>query len=96
MSEEKSGWKDLFFAGIVEPGTSAKFKTGNWRALKPIIDYSKCIKCDLCWVYCPEPAIKRKDDDSVEIDYDFCKGCGICANECPVKAIKMVPEYSEE
>ncbi|MFZ8855432.1 MAG: 4Fe-4S binding protein, partial [Thermofilaceae archaeon] len=39
-----------------------------------------------------EPAIKRREDDSVEIDYDHCKGCGICANECPVKAIAMVEE----
>jgi len=46
----------------------------------------------MCWVHCPEPAIKRLEDDKVEIDYDYCKGCGICAEVCPVKAITMVME----
>ena len=90
------GWKEIPIGGyILEPGSSEKYKTGDWRAFKPILDENKCIKCLLCWIYCPEPAILRLEDDSVKIDYDYCKGCGICANVCPVKAITMVEEKGE-
>lgn len=77
---------------ISYPAEGAVGKTGYWRTFKPIIDKEKCTRCLTCWIYCPEGAIKRKENDEVEIDYDYCKGCGICANECPVKAIRMVEE----
>ena len=67
-------------------------KTGFWRTFRPEVDGSKCTQCTLCWIYCPDGAITREEDDSPKIDYDYCKGCGICANECPVKAITMVRE----
>lgn len=70
---------------------STELKTGSWRSYRPVIDLGKCVKCLICWVYCPELSI-RWDGISVSVDYDFCKGCGICAHECPVKAIVMVPE----
>jgi len=74
------------------PKKGAMGKTGTWRIFIPILDKQKCVKCLRCWVFCPEGAIIRKDDDSVEIDYDYCKGCGICARECKVKAITMKRE----
>ena len=74
-------------AVILEPGSSVKHKTGSWRTKRPVHDESKCNRCGLCWVYCPESAV-NPDDFSVDLNY--CKGCGICANECPVKAIEMV------
>jgi len=77
---------------IPEPATSLEYKTGNWRALRPILHEDKCVQCLLCWVHCPEPAIIRSEDNKVSINYDYCKGCGICANVCPVKAIEMVRE----
>lgn len=99
MSDKLKGWHDLTIGGIIlEAGSSTKYKTGDWRALKPIVDLEKCIGCLICWIHCPEPAIRRIDVSGklkVEIDYDYCKGCGICAKVCPVrpeKAIKMVPE----
>lgn len=67
-------------------------KTGSWRIFRPEINYSKCTRCTLCWVYCPDAAITRQEDDSPKIDYDYCKGCGICANECPTRAITMQRE----
>ncbi len=70
---------------------STEVKTGSWRVIRPVINQSKCVKCLICWVYCPEPSI-RWDGSSVSIDYDYCKGCGICYRECPAKAIEMVPE----
>lgn len=49
-----------------------------------------CFHCDNCYAYCPENAIIKHEDGTLEINYDYCKGCGICATECPCGAIKMV------
>jgi pyruvate ferredoxin oxidoreductase delta subunit len=88
----KPGWKTIPIGGILlEPGSAMKYKTGDWRAFKPNVDQGKCINCLLCWIYCPDAAIVRKEK-FVEVNYDYCKGCGICANECPVKAITMTEE----
>lgn len=73
------------------PGSSMAYKTGSWRTLKPVVDIGKCIKCYLCYGYCPDSAISKTDSGPV-INYDYCKGCGICANECPTNAIEMVAE----
>ncbi|MBN1352555.1 4Fe-4S binding protein [candidate division KSB1 bacterium] len=92
----EKNWKEIPIGGtIVEPGTSTEYKTGSWRAYKPIWNEDKCTNCFLCFTFCPEPAILVKDGKITGIDYDFCKGCGICAKVCPdkVQAIEMVPEF---
>jgi len=75
---------------ISYPKIGASGKTGDWRTFKPVRDEKKCIRCMLCYVYCPEAVI----DKEINIDYDYCKGCGICANECPTGAIRMMEEAS--
>jgi len=91
-SSEKSGWKSLPIAAtLTEPGSSLKYKTGDWRAFKPVVDKEKCVNCLICWIYCPDSAIIRQEK-WIEINYDYCKGCGICAHECPKEAIKMEEE----
>jgi len=94
IREKKPGWKSIPIAcTILEAGSSAKYKTGEWRvASRPVINQEKCTGCLICWIYCPEPAILRVEK-GVEIDYDYCKGCGVCASECPVKAISMEEEH---
>ena len=79
-------------AVIHEPGSTKKYKTGDWRIYKPSIDNSKCIKCGKCWMNCPDAAIRKTKDGFFEIDYDYCKGCLICEKECPVKCISHVLE----
>jgi pyruvate ferredoxin oxidoreductase delta subunit len=87
------GWKEIPMGGLViEPGSSVKFDVRAWRTFKPLIDQSKCTKCGMCWIYCPEGAIKIKEDGSYEIDLSFCKGCGICERACAPIAIRMVKE----
>jgi len=76
---------------VISIGSQTFNKTGAWRNIKPIIDLEKCIKCGICWKFCPEPSIDIVDEWPV-IDYDYCKGCGICAEECPTKCIVMVEE----
>ena len=69
--------------------------TGSWRNYRPIIDQIKCVKCGLCFTYCPVNSISKIDNNYV-VSFDYCKGCGICANECPRKAIEMAPEGGKE
>jgi len=68
-----------------------EYKTGDWRTFRPVVDPGKCTHCLICWIFCPDGAIRR-GEKVVEINFDFCKGCGICAAECPVKAITMEEE----
>ena len=93
MSKEaKPGWRTIPLGGILlEPGSALEYKTGDWRAFKPIVDQGKCINCLLCWIYCPDAAIIRLEK-VVDVSYDYCKGCGICANECKPKAVEMEEE----
>ena len=76
---------------LSQPKVGAGGKKGEWKVFKPLIDEKRCIKCQTCWMFCPETAIEIKTRKQVpKINYDWCTGCGICANECPVDAIKMV------
>jgi phenylglyoxylate dehydrogenase delta subunit len=64
---------------------------GDWRTLRPVVDRDKCVKCAVCWVYCPAQCIIEKPR-WFDIDLAACKGCGVCAAECPHRAIAMVEE----
>src|SRR5690349_24129522 len=47
------------FAGptIRHRGSAALRPTGNWRSERPVIDLTKCKRCFLCYLYCPEAAM---------------------------------------
>jgi len=88
---------------------TTNIKTSSWRTSKPVIDYSKCTRCMICWKYCPDVAIDIDENPNYAapgerflkmeapfIDYDHCKGCGICAKECPFDAIEMVREGEDK
>jgi NADPH-dependent glutamate synthase beta subunit-like oxidoreductase/ferredoxin len=47
-----------------------------------------CDQCDVCWTFCPEPAVAGALRDYA-VDYQHCKGCGICAVECPRGALTL-------
>ena len=84
---------DHLILPISKPKIGAAGKTGAWRIFRPVIDYAKCIKCYLCYVHCPDAAIRVEAfNKPPEIDYDYCKGCGICKSVCPKGAIEMVEE----
>jgi pyruvate ferredoxin oxidoreductase delta subunit len=86
-------WRDMEVGNVItEAGNAALRRTGDWRSQRPIIDKEKCDKCGLCWLYCPDVAIKLLEDGNYQIDLFYCKGCGICAKACPKKAITMFEE----
>lgn len=92
------GWKEIPIGGVIdEPGKSREYHTGTWRVSRPVVDLNKCTNCMLCWLYCPDMAIKITTNEKnrpqmVGFVYDYCKGCGLCANVCPVNAIDMKKE----
>jgi len=95
-AENEITWKDLEIGSIVtEPGSAKQYKTGEWKSQKPVLDRSKCNKCGLCYIFCPEGCIAEYPDGYFVTDLSYCKGCGICDVECPRKAITMVPEEEE-
>ncbi len=67
---------------------------GDWRAERPVVDRNKCVKCAVCWTYCPVQCIVEKPA-WFDIDLAACKGCGICAFECPQRAIAMIEEVGK-
>ena len=91
--ENELTWTDLEIGSIVtEPGNASQYQTGDWRSQKPIIDKSKCNKCTLCYIFCPEGCIERDAEGYFEANLFYCKGCGICARECWTRAITMIEE----
>lgn len=65
--------------------------TGDWRALRPVVDRDRCVKCATCWLYCPVQCMVERAT-WFEANLATCKGCGICAEECPHRAIAMIEE----
>ena len=72
-------------------GSMLHNRTGAWRNIRPEINLENCIRCGICWKFCPDVAIYIENEYPV-VDYTYCKGCGLCAEECPVKCITMVEE----
>ncbi len=90
---EKPKWMDLE-AGftISTPGSAKLYKTGDWRSLRPVVDKEKCIKCGVCYIFCPDMAVLKQEDGTFEADLYYCKGCGICSQECFTGCITMLAE----
>lgn len=92
-TEVMPSWRELLPGGVVaEAGSAKRYRTGDWRSEHPVWNHEKCIKCGICYLFCPEGCIREKEDGYFEADLYYCKGCGICARECWTEAIKMVEE----
>jgi len=91
--EGEMTWKDLEIGSIVtEPGSARQYKTGDWRSQRPTYDFTRCIKCAVCQLFCPEGCVQQNAEGYFEADLFYCKGCGICVRECPTWVITMVEE----
>ena len=90
---ELKPWQELATGGAVRPDPAERPRTGGWRTgLRPEVELAKCVDCLLCWVYCPDSAIKVIDGVFAGFDLDLCKGCEICATVCPAETIAMVAD----
>lgn len=71
---------------------SGKYIACEWREEKPVWDNTKCFKCGMCYLACPDAAIRAVEEGFFEADLEICKGCGICARQCWNGTITMVAE----
>ena len=86
-------WEELAVGGTTRPDPELRPRTGGWRTgVKPQVELDGCVNCLLCWIYCPDSAIKVIDGVFAGFDLDVCKGCEICATVCPTGAIEMVAD----
>ena len=84
---EPKGWRDIPIGGmILEAGNAVQYRTGDWRAFRPIWGEAGCSHCFQCWLFCPDSSIlvDPETDRVTGFDLEHCKGCGICAAVCPV------------
>ena len=96
MSEQPL-WQRIQPGGVgVNPGSTERVQTGDWRTEVPVIDFERCTHCMICWVDCPDASFEVVDTKLIAVDLDHCKGCGICAQVCPVKCIEMVPDSAAD
>ena len=74
-------WQDITLAAdVFEGGTAAAIETGDWRTIKPVIDWDKCKQCLLCFlrgmchlaVYpCKAHTCKSIDIVTYQIEFHF-------------------------
>ena len=58
----------------------------------PEWEKDRCIRCGICYVYCPTGSVVRLEDGFFEADKKTCSSCGICHRECWLGVISMVEE----
>ena len=92
-SEDELTWRDLEVGCVIsDAGNACQYKTGDWRSMRPTVDKSRCIRCGVCYLFCPDMAIHKTAEGYFEADLYYCKGCGICAQECFTRCIDMAAE----
>ena len=90
------GSPEIVAPTIKHSGSAALRTTGNWRTERPLIDLTKCKRCFLCYLYCPEAAMRLDGNNFPYVDFAHCKGCMICYQECPTEAISRGSELCRE
>jgi pyruvate ferredoxin oxidoreductase delta subunit len=79
--------------GGFRPARNDLFKKYSTRTLRPVINFSTCTKCTLCWLNCPDASFDVTPEGTYDANLEACCGCGVCEEVCPVKdCIQMVNE----
>jgi len=55
----------------------------------PVWNKDLCKGCEVCIEVCPFSAIRKNENDDIEINRALCKGCGTCGATCTKKAISI-------
>ncbi len=76
---------------LVAKGEAKPYTPGSGGPI-PDWDKERCVRCGVCYVYCPTGAIARLEDGYFEAEKDICSSCGICHRECWFGVISMVEE----
>ncbi|MEM3341737.1 MAG: 4Fe-4S binding protein, partial [Thermoplasmata archaeon] len=66
MADKYMGYEDLPPMPVCTFSAKEVSKTGAWRAQRPKFIKEKCIKCYICWKFCPEPSISIAKDGYIE------------------------------
>jgi pyruvate ferredoxin oxidoreductase delta subunit len=75
------------------PERNPYFKKFTTRTMRPVIDFDTCVKCNLCWIACPDSCFDVMPDGTFDANMEACCGCGVCEAVCPVEhCITMVNE----
>ena len=79
--------------GGFQPERNPTFKKYTTRTMRPVVDFSTCIKCTLCWLQCPDSCFDVTPESLYDANMEACCGCGVCEAVCPVeKCVTMVNE----
>ena len=79
--------------GGYQPERNPTFKKYTTRTMRPVVDFSTCIKCTLCWLQCPDSCFDVTPDGLYDANMEACCGCGVCEAVCPVaNCVTMVNE----
>jgi 2-oxoacid:acceptor oxidoreductase delta subunit (pyruvate/2-ketoisovalerate family) len=92
------GWREIPIGGmILDAGNAVQYRTGGWRAFRPVRGEADCTHCFQCWLFCPDSSILVDTENARMIGFDLehCKGCGICAAVCPVNS-KVMRKAADE
>jgi pyruvate ferredoxin oxidoreductase delta subunit len=77
------------------PERNPYFKKYTTRTMRPVIDFDTCVKCNLCWISCPDSVFDVMPDGTFDAAMEACCGCGVCEAVCPVEhCITMVNEQA--
>jgi pyruvate ferredoxin oxidoreductase delta subunit len=81
--------------GGFQPARNATFKKFTTRTMRPVLNFDTCIKCELCWLQCPDSCFDVTPEGLYDANMAACCGCGVCEAVCPVaNCLTMVSEIA--
>ncbi len=61
----------------------------------PVYNKNLCSGCEVCIKVCPFNAIKKNENDEIEIIQALCKGCGVCGATCTNHAL-VIKHFTDD
>lgn len=94
---EMPGWTEMregLAIPAIEVGKNNElFQKFTTRTQRPLVRFDACVKCQICYLECPDESFIPTPEGHYEVNYGHCCGCGLCAEVCPVRdCIVMVDE----